>query len=131
MWQRPHVCINPYPPPSALHFRFSPPFQQKMSNPLKWLNFWKVLPPFNYSSILQNIRMSNLVILKWGFFKYKAEFKSEIGIFDIFFKRLYEKCFEDLQINSNSKFETRVTISHKKVGHQSFCKTAQKSYFNS
>ena len=33
--------------------------------------------------------------------------------FDIFFKRLHEESFEDLQINSNWKFQTRTTISHK------------------
>ena len=48
--------------------------------------------------------MSNFVILKWQPFEYKVKFekrlllfRSEIGIFDIFFKRLYEKRFEDLQ----------------------------------
>ena len=51
--------------------------------------------------------MSNLVIRNWWSFEYKAKFakqmpllfRSEIGIFDIFFKRLYEESFEDLQIN--------------------------------
>ena len=65
--------------------------------------------------------MSNYVIVKWQSFEYKAKFekkspflfRSEVGIFDIFFKRLYEKSFEDLQINSNSKFQTRATMSHK------------------
>ena len=48
--------------------------------------------------------MSNLVTLKLRAFEYKVEFakrlllfRSEIGIFDIFFKRLYEESFEDLQ----------------------------------
>ena len=52
--------------------------------------------------------MSNLVILNWLPFEYKAKFekksllfRSEIDIFDIYFKRLYEKSFDDLQINSN------------------------------
>ena len=52
--------------------------------------------------------MSNLVILTWRPFEYKPKlekrpllFRSEIGIFDIYFKRLYEESFEDLQINSN------------------------------
>ena len=52
--------------------------------------------------------MSNLVILTWQPFEYKPKlekrplllFRSEIGIFDIFIKRLYEESFEDLQINS-------------------------------
>ena len=34
-------------------------------------------------------------------------FWSEIGIFDILFKRLHEETLEDLQINSNWKFQTR------------------------
>ena len=52
--------------------------------------------------------MSSLVILKWRPFEYKAKFekrsvlfRSEIGTFGIFFKRLQEESFEDLQINSN------------------------------
>ena len=52
--------------------------------------------------------MSNLVILKWRPFEYKKKlekrpllFRSEIGIFEISFKRLSEESFEDLQINSN------------------------------
>ena len=58
--------------------------------------------------MLQNIRMSNLVILNWRPLEYKANtekrpllFRSEIGVFDIFFKRLYQESFDDLQINSN------------------------------
>ena len=64
--------------------------------------------------------MSNLVTLKWRPFQYKAKFeksplllRSEMGIFDIFFKRMYKESFEDLQINSNRKFHTRATLSHK------------------
>ena len=60
---------------------------------------------------LQNVRMSNLVILKWWHFEYKTKFekkrllfRSKIVIFDIFFKRLCEESFGDLEINSNSKF---------------------------
>ena len=41
-------------------------------------------------------------------FEYKAKFekkaflfRSEISIFDIFFKKFYEKSIEDLKINSN------------------------------
>ena len=52
--------------------------------------------------------MTNLVILKLGSFEHKAKFekkdlsfRSEIGISDIFFKRLYKESFEDLQINRN------------------------------
>ena len=48
--------------------------------------------------ILQNIRMSNRVILKWGPFEYKTKFekksllfRSEVGIFEIFFKTLHEE----------------------------------------
>ena len=71
--------------------------------------------------------MPRLVILKWQPFKYKAKFKesphlfrSEIDIFDIFFKRLYEESFEDLQINSNCKFQTRITMSHVMTGPLTF-----------
>ena len=49
--------------------------------------------------------MSNLAILKWGPFEYAAKlekrllfFRSKIYIFDIYFKRLWEERFEDLQI---------------------------------
>ena len=49
--------------------------------------------------------MSNLAILKWGPFEYAAKlekrllfFRSKIYIFNIFFKRLWEERFEDLQI---------------------------------
>ena len=49
-------------------------------------------------SILQNIRMSKLLILKWRPVEYKANFEkrsllfsSEIAIFDIFFKRWTKK----------------------------------------
>ena len=50
--------------------------------------------------------MSNFVILKRRPFEYKVKFeekkkrllfRSEIGTFDICFKRLYEESFEDLQ----------------------------------
>ena len=54
------------------------------------------------------ISMSNLAILKWWNFEYKAKFekrpllfRSKIGIFDIFFKRMYEENFEDSETNSN------------------------------
>ena len=53
--------------------------------------------------------MLKLVIIKWQPFEYKTKvekrpllFRSEISIFDIFFKRLHEESFHDLQINSNS-----------------------------
>ena len=52
--------------------------------------------------------MSNLAILNWRAFEYKEKFekrslllRSERGIFLMFFKRLYEESFEDLQISSN------------------------------
>ena len=75
----------------------------------KTLSFEYKFPKFiSRCSILQNIRMSNLVILKRRPFEYKVKFekrpllfRSEIGIFDIFLKRMYEESFEDLQINSN------------------------------
>ena len=63
--------------------------------------------------------MSNLVILKWRPFEYKSKFenrpllfRSEIDIFEIFLKRLYKESFEDLEINSNWKFQTRATMSN-------------------
>ena len=37
-------------------------------------------------------------------------FRSEIGIFGIFFERMYEESFGDLEINSNWKFKTRATM---------------------
>ena len=40
-------------------------------------------------------------------------FRSEIYISEIFFKRLYKENFEDLQINSNWKFQTCATMSNK------------------
>ena len=52
---------------------------------------------------LQNIRTSNVVLLKWRPFQYKPKFekmsllfRSKIGIFDISFKRLYKDSYEDL-----------------------------------
>ena len=44
--------------------------------------------------------------------KKDLSFRSEIGISDIFFKRLYKESFEDLQINRNWKFQIRATVSH-------------------
>ena len=37
-------------------------------------------------------------------------FRSKIGIFDIFFKRLCKESFEDLEFNSNWKFQTRAAL---------------------
>ena len=68
--------------------------------------------------MLQNIRMSNFVILKWWTFEYKTKFekRSLLFISETFlrysFKRLYEGSFENLQINSNGKSQTRTTMSH-------------------
>ena len=52
--------------------------------------------------------MSKLLTLTWRHVEYKAKlekktllFKSKIGIFDTIFKKLGEKAFEDLEINSN------------------------------
>ena len=73
--------------------------------------------------ILRNMRMSKLVILTWRHFEYKAKlkkrknlktlFRSKIGIFYIFFKRLYKESFQDLKSNCNWKFQTRVTMPNK------------------
>ena len=40
-------------------------------------------------------------------------FRSKIGIFDISYKRLCKENFEDLEFNSNWKFQTRAALSHK------------------
>ena len=53
--------------------------------------------------------MSKRFVLKWQPLEYKATyekkkrplFRLEIGIFDIFFRRLQKESFENLQINSN------------------------------
>ena len=37
-------------------------------------------------------------------------FRSKIGIFEIFFKRLCKESFEDLEFNSNWKFQTRAAL---------------------
>ena len=84
-------------------------------------NFMKKLSFFNtnfQNSFLTEYYDLNLVILNWRFF----DLRSEIGIFDIFFKRLHEEGFEDLQINSNWKFQTRNNISHKWQPFQVFAK---------
>ena len=53
--------------------------------------------------------MSNYVMLKRRPFEHNAKFekrplvRSEIGIFDIFFKRLCKERFENLQIVNNNK----------------------------
>ena len=69
---------------------------------------YKILKFISRSSILQNITILNLVTLNLRPFEYKAKFgkrpilfRFKIGIFDIFFERLYKESFEDLQINSN------------------------------
>ena len=85
-----------------------------------WKNYYYKFPKFvSRCSILQNIRMSNFVMLKWRPFEYKTKsqkkhllFRSKIRIFDIFFKGLCEGSFEDLQINDNLKFQTDATVSH-------------------
>ena len=58
-------------------------------------------------------------------------FGSKIAIFDIFFKRLNEENFQDLQINKNWKFQVHSIMSHKITALESFCKFTQKSFFNS
>ena len=52
-------------------------------------------------SIKQNLK-------KWPLF-----FRAKIVIFDMFFKRLCKESFEDLEFNSNWKFQTRAALSHK------------------
>ena len=53
-------------------------------------------------------------------FEYKAKFekrsplfRSKIGTFDIYFERLCEEIFEDLEIKSNYKSQTHANIFHK------------------
>ena len=77
------------------------------------------------------------MILKWWPFEYKAKsgkrslsFRSEIGVFDILFKRLYEESFEDLQVCGNSKLLTCATMSHKAAALSGFCKITQKPSFS-
>ena len=85
----------------------------------KTITFQCKFPKFiSRCSRLQNIKMSKLVILKSKNIRENLKkrpllFRSEIGIFDMFFKRLHEVSFEDLQLNSNWKFQTRATMSHK------------------
>ena len=73
---------------------------------MKKLSFFNVNFQNSRCNILQNTSMSNFVILKRRPFEYKVKFeekkkrllfRSEIGTFDIYFKRLYEESFEDLQ----------------------------------
>ena len=72
---------------------------------MKKLTFFNVNFQNSRCNILQNTSMSNFVILKRRPFEYKVKFekknvflfRSEIGTFDIYFKRLYEESFEDLQ----------------------------------
>ena len=79
------------------------------------------------------------MILKWRHFEDKAKidknglfsFRSKIGTFDIFLKRLYKERFEDLEFNSNSKFRTRAALSHKMAAFNFFGEITQKSSFNS
>ena len=67
------------------------------------------------------IGCQNLVILKWLPLEYKAksEKKSRLYlrpdkvILLHFLKDCTKKVFEDLQINNNSKFQTRATMSDK------------------
>ena len=49
-------------------------------------------------------------------------YRSKIGIFDIFFKRLREESFEDLEINGNRKFQARATMSLKMAAIKVFAK---------
>ena len=54
-------------------------------------------------NITQNLK-------KWLLF-----FRSKIGIFDIFLKRLCKESSEDFEFNSNRKIQTRAALSHKMV----------------
>ena len=69
--------------------------------------------------------------IKQNLKKMTSFFRSEIGIFEIFFKSLCKESFEDLKYNRNWEFQTRAAMSHKMGGLKSFCKITQKSPFNS
>ena len=58
-------------------------------------------------------------------------FRSKIGIFDIFYKILCKESFEDLEFNSNRKFQTRAALYRKMAALKFFCEITQKSSFNS
>ena len=80
------------------------------------------------------------MILKWRHFEHKAKFEKN-GLFSLgtkkvfltyFFKRLRKESFEDLEFNSNWKFQTRAALSHKMAALKNFFFViAQKSSFNS
>ena len=60
------------------------------------------------------------MILKWQQFEHKGKFEKKhlffrpkLGIIDIFFKRLCNESFEDLEFNSNWKFQTRAAFFNK------------------
>ena len=58
-------------------------------------------------------------------------FRSKIGIFDIFYKRLCKESFEDLEFNSNRKFQISAALYRKMAALNIFCEITQKSSFNS
>ena len=60
--------------------------------------------------------MSNLVMLKWRPFEYKAKFSKRLFLF-----RSKIGIFDKLQI-SNCKSQTRATISHKMAALKGFTK---------
>ena len=53
---------------------------------------------------------------------------SKIGIFDMFFKRPCKESFEDLEFNSNWKFQTRATLSQKMAALKIFCEITQSPF---
>ena len=48
----------------------------------------------------------------------------------MFFKRLSKESFEDLEFNSNWKFQTRAALPHKMAALKIFFEIIQKSSFN-
>ena len=57
--------------------------------------------------------------------------RSKKGIFDIFFKQLCKGNFEDLEYNSNGKFQTSAISYPKMAALKILCEITQKSPFNS
>ena len=87
-----------------------------VKNVMKKRTFFKYIFPkfFSRCSILQNIRISNLVILKWWPFRKRSlSFRSEIGIFNLFCKSLNKKVLKIYKSAVIENFQTRSTMSYK------------------
>ena len=70
------------------------------------------------------------MILNWRHFEHEAKlekkwsffFRTKIGTLDILFKRMCKESFEDLEFNSNWKFQTHAALSHKMAALKSYAK---------